>query len=527
MSRSKTRRLFVANEGQAPTSTRRPELVANANAQYGDTRFDKLEGREYIVAPMVMITEGVHPGSQGPLFYAEPDMRSSVPVWNHKPVVVYHPKNAGGEFVSACQPDMINAHKVGLILNTRVDRPNRTSPHRLPAEAWLDPARLDAVDGRIMASLESRTPMEISTGLFVNALRDPGDFNGTPYDLRASDWQPDHLAILPDQEGACGLRNGSGLLVNQKQADKVKELGMVGLVAAALQGVYDRYTVANLTTNAKSFNEISDELYRLANERFNPTNEMGCWVVAVYPEFFIYEMAGKTYRLRYTLANDMVTLDGEPEEVVRVVEYRTPDGKFVSNTLQEKGKNPMTRKERVAALIANTANPWTADDAAMLEGMPDAQFAKIEGAAPAAPAAAPAAPEPAPAPVANAAPATAPAAPAVAPVANAMTPEQWLAACPAGMRDMVANGLQLAEQERANLTATIVANGVYTADDLKPMGLPALQKLAKAITVNAAPAAPADPLAALFGTGAGGVFVGNAAGAGGDSAVPVLGLPTL
>ena len=109
-------------------------------------RYDTLEGRKHIVAPMVMITEGVHNGNQGPVYYARSEMSKAPMTWNHKPVVVYHPAaNAGGDG-SACSPDELNTRKVGVILNTRYDQITSTVTEdgqlgRNPAEAWIDVER--------------------------------------------------------------------------------------------------------------------------------------------------------------------------------------------------------------------------------------------------------------------------------------------------------------------------------------------------------------------------------------------------
>ena len=66
------------------------EHITN-NLQGSQVRHDRMEGREYLVAPMAMITEGVHNGSQGPLYYPWDELSKFPQVWNMKPVVVYHP----------------------------------------------------------------------------------------------------------------------------------------------------------------------------------------------------------------------------------------------------------------------------------------------------------------------------------------------------------------------------------------------------------------------------------------------------
>ena len=170
-------------------------------------RHDTMEGREYLVAPMVMLTEGVHKGSNGPLYYPEDELSKTPEAWNHKPVVVYHP-TMHGMGVSACDPDIITKRKVGVIMNTRFD----SKTGKLRAEAWLEKDRISEIDNRISDSLENNSIMEVSTGLFTDNQIEDGEYNGKPYSSVARNYRPDHLALLPDKKGACSIEDGAGLL---------------------------------------------------------------------------------------------------------------------------------------------------------------------------------------------------------------------------------------------------------------------------------------------------------------------------
>jgi len=170
-------------------------------------RHDTMEGRDYLVAPMVMLTEGVHKGSNGWLYYPKDELSKTPESWNHKPVVVYHP-TMNGMGVSACDPDIITSRKVGVIMNTRYDK----ETGKLRAEAWLEKDRIEMVDKRISKSLENNDLMELSTGLFTDNESVDGEFNGKQYDTIARNYRPDHLALLPDKKGACSIEDGAGLL---------------------------------------------------------------------------------------------------------------------------------------------------------------------------------------------------------------------------------------------------------------------------------------------------------------------------
>ncbi len=180
----------------------------------------RMEGREYKVAPMVMILEGVHSGSQGALYYSANEIKKAVSLWDHKPIVVYHP-TVNGRGVSACSPDVLTAQKVGVILNTKVDfkGPNKTA--RLVAEAWIEKDRASMVDKRVIQSINNHKTMELSTGLFMDVQPvQNGEWNGETYDAIARNYRPDHLALLPDKEGACSTKDGAGFIRNQKDGDE-------------------------------------------------------------------------------------------------------------------------------------------------------------------------------------------------------------------------------------------------------------------------------------------------------------------
>ena len=122
----------------------------NAAIGKAKVKMAELEGRKHYVVPMVMLVEGVHRGSQGPLYYPEEELSKATDAWNHKPVIVYHPKDDK----TACRPSVLNSQKVGIILNTKWEN------GKLRAEAWLDKARVDQVDNRIAKHL----PMWLTAG---------------------------------------------------------------------------------------------------------------------------------------------------------------------------------------------------------------------------------------------------------------------------------------------------------------------------------------------------------------------------
>ena len=84
--------MLVRNDGKKG----RTFNYVTTNFSKSVVRNDTLEGKPNIVAPMIMITEGVHNGSDGPIFYPAEELNKALPAWNHRPVVVYHPEENQG-----------------------------------------------------------------------------------------------------------------------------------------------------------------------------------------------------------------------------------------------------------------------------------------------------------------------------------------------------------------------------------------------------------------------------------------------
>ena len=165
----------------------------------------QLEGRDHLVIPVVMLTEGVHNGSAGPVYYPAAELQKSATLWNGRPLIVYHPVAYGTPY--AGDPAIFNARRVGWVFNARWDAARR----RLLADAWVDLAHAERVDPRVLAGLRGGAVAEVSTGLYLDTDDVPGVHNGTRYAAASANYRPDHLALLPDQRGACSVAAGCGL----------------------------------------------------------------------------------------------------------------------------------------------------------------------------------------------------------------------------------------------------------------------------------------------------------------------------
>lgn len=196
-------------------------LVSNIGGP--NVRYEMLEGRRHLVAPVAMICPGVLNGSAGPLYYPEDELKREPHVWNHMPIVMYHPTQ-NGRPISARDPDVINSRKVGVLLNTVFD-------NKLRSEAWIDVDRAKKIDDRVLQFLQEGKVMEVSTGVFTVNENAPGEYNGIQYNAIARNYRPDHLALLPDQIGACSVKDGAGLL----QINRSELSAIAGVIANELK----------------------------------------------------------------------------------------------------------------------------------------------------------------------------------------------------------------------------------------------------------------------------------------------------
>lgn len=432
------------------------QITFNMHAK--SVRKETMEGIEYTVVPMAMLTEGVHAGSDGPLLYTANELSKTPAIWNARPIVVYHPM-FNGAAISAGDPVVFDKQKVGFVMNTVWDG-------KLRAEAWIDHVKADKVDPRVMERINKNEPMEVSTGVFTDKSGTKGTWNEESenpeeYIAEAVNFRPDHLALLPDKVGACSMADGAGLLV----------------------------------ANALSHSNIHDQLAAELRERFGEEN----WVVDVYPDFVVFEdyQEKALMRISYTANENEVNLGSElPEAVVRVTEYRTNNGIFVGNasareTLTHEKEITMAKEKVVGELIANENTQWKEADREFLMGLDEGQLEKFAPVVNEQPEQTTntkpeSAPEPAPEPQ-----------PQSQPTANTNEPKkpatlaEFIASAPPEMQGPLQSMVNNHAQQIKEVVAKITANGQnqFSEQELLAMPFEQLQKMA-ALLPQAEPQSP-------------------------------------
>ena len=437
----------------------------------GTTRHDQFDGKDYLVAPMIMIVEGVLNGTNGPLLYPAEELSKTPAVWNMKPVVVYHPSR-NGQGISACDPDIIKNHGVGIIMNAKFE------DKKLKAEAWIDTKKAAIVDDRIIDAIENNTIMELSTGLFTDNERVEGEFNGTPYIAIARNYRPDHLALLPDLKGACSIEDGAGFLrlnvsnegtsVNIDLKETAIDLEGMNWLAKNAQQVTDK--LAELISNEMSHSDI----WNLLSSMLRKDNEE-LWIDEVFSSFFVYIDDGVLYKQNYSINDGEVIFIGGREKVIRKTVLTTEDGTVINNenNVNIERTKKMDKDKLVKAIIANTANQYTDADTDALMAMEEEVLGKMI-----------------PAKVSNEESVATTATDAMNTALNLnnqvetpkkpLTAQEYIDNAPAEVKAMLQNGLSSYAADKKKLIKIIVANekNTFTEDQLKAKELPELRSLA-------------------------------------------------
>lgn len=341
----------------------------------GKTRQEKLNGRDYIVAPLTLIVPGVLRGSKGSLYYPQDEVTKDPSVWNSIPIVVYHP-TVNGNAVSARDPDVLNKCQVGFVF-----RANGKSG-KLKAEGWFDVELTREIDERVLNALESETEMELSTGLFLD--RYPAEegavYNGVEYDYVTANYRPDHLAVLPDQIGACSLKDGCGLMVNQLSLNA----SLVTLNSSSNSG-WEVMLVANKLSLDETERAVSKAFYKAHPTTYDSNGHLKdhCWILAIYDNYFIYSENEELYRQSYSISGGTVTLGEESEKVEKVVKYvpSTTTNRFEPQTFEEVLVAKLTQNERngiIEDLVKNCDCWKDAGDKEVLSGFSDDKLVNLK-----------------------------------------------------------------------------------------------------------------------------------------------------
>lgn len=189
------------------------------NPVANSSRYETFEGSKYIVVPVVMAIEDVVMNEA-----LLPADEYFSPSWNGVPVTIGHPQEGDSDFISANAPDVHAEWVVGAIFNSKVE------DGKLLGEAWVKVDKANKIRPGLVSQLEGEKPMDVSTGFFSDYEETSGTLNGREYKFIHRNVRPDHLALLPDEIGACSWEDGCGVRSNKRgEALKKKVLNIFGV----------------------------------------------------------------------------------------------------------------------------------------------------------------------------------------------------------------------------------------------------------------------------------------------------------
>lgn len=191
-------------------------VAATLSTNYANKVF---RGRKHYVVPVVMLMQTVVNGAFVPEDALHPG------AWNGVPVTISHPVNKRGESITANSPETLEKWQVGTIFNAKVE------DGKLKGEAWIDIELANKLAPGLLATLRAKGKMDVSTGYFTVAKAETGEYNGVTYKEVHHDLKPDHLALLPEEEGACNWETGCGVRANSAKGKPMKNARMLSLLA--------------------------------------------------------------------------------------------------------------------------------------------------------------------------------------------------------------------------------------------------------------------------------------------------------
>lgn len=346
------------------------------------------QGKRHVVFPVTMMVEGVHSGSHGPLLHPAEELGRYPASWDGIPVVINHPQDSNGNAIHANHPDVIDSQVIGRVYNTHMDG------NKLKAEVWLDEQATNRMDSRIIPRARANRRLDVSVGVFTDEEHVSGTYEGENYQRIARNHRPDHLAILPDDVGACSMEDGCGVNLNIKKGGKsvkqteTKEEYTPKLTVADWIGEL----VANqLQTNQRGYREIMESLQQQLDSMDD--GERSHYLVDLFDDTFVYKVrysgsAQPAYFKRgYTLNDDnTVSMDGDPVKVAREVEYvelnnNKKEGEAMTKRKKAANAAPQNNQngccEKVDELINNQSTQFTEDDREWLETLKEEQLEKL------------------------------------------------------------------------------------------------------------------------------------------------------
>jgi hypothetical protein len=367
-------------------------------------RNEILDGKSYLVAPVVLLADGVHHGTGGAVYYPPDVLESYVETWNGVPLPVEHPVSKTGDPLSANSPEVENKQNIGRLYGVYYDSGNK----KIRGEVWIDVDKAGKVQPAVLSLIRNGGHLEVSTGMYFTTDNTSGKWNGEAFDGTVVDMRPDHLALLPNDEGACNWADGCGVRNNKSEraviefddaelaklntsigeslenVDKDKGSPLLNWLVENVKGIFRK-----IWHNEMSHDDVRDAV-RAALKDSIPGKDY-IWVKEMFDSNVIYEISDmdggseqmwkRSYSIdkgsgKVTLGDDTVEVKEETKYVPVVnagAESEPADNKSVNVK-----EDVMKVEEMVTALIANDQTKYTDEDKEWLSTLSESQLEKME-----------------------------------------------------------------------------------------------------------------------------------------------------
>ncbi len=194
---------------------RTPFRHTQANILSG-VRRDFVDGVEYVVAPVVLCKATVLNGELMTAdalgrsivmdFDPESGPESLTNLWEELPVTIGHPPDINLDWSVTKTLAWLDEQAIGQVRSVRM------SGDKLVGDMWLVANQVDHNASRVLETISNgKDPMEVSIGSFSMVVPNDGELSGKQFAGEFVDLAANHLAILPDDVGACSCKSGCGV----------------------------------------------------------------------------------------------------------------------------------------------------------------------------------------------------------------------------------------------------------------------------------------------------------------------------
>ncbi|EPB9485542.1 DUF2213 domain-containing protein [Citrobacter farmeri] len=316
-----------------------------------------INGQEhYVIRGVVPIVDDIV--MNGGLYPAE-EINKSFKTMERKLMPIGHPM-VNGKYVPSTDPEALNTYYAGAWAQN-VSKAN----DKVVMDVYVNKAMADTKpDGKRliqrlddMMSGENIDPIHVSTGLLLNKEQRAGESKGKKHSWVAHNLDFEHTAILLDEPGAGTPDEGVGMFVNEDGLEgEVETASLIDAANSMKDGWWNKVKFFLSNSSEMSF----DDIYQALRMSIKQADKKWRYVVSVWPDHFVYEEDGdnakpKLFDQKYLISDKVVTLVGDPVEVVR---------KPTEYEVKTNGETNPMKEKMIAAL--NTAGVKT-------EGLTDDQ----------------------------------------------------------------------------------------------------------------------------------------------------------